>query len=276
VSLLDRAITLLGSPVPLRTQVVRKLLRLLPVGSFSARLDACAFDRPSHAFCLYNAALEAKALGHTAFTAIEFGVAGGNGLMLLCQYRDEIQRELGLTIHLIGFDAGSGLPPSTDPRDLLYTWPPGSFQMDVPKLQARLAGRVQLILGNVAETTRTLTLPADAPLGAVIFDLDYYTSTRDALTIFDQANVLPRVWCYFDDVEGTASNALTDHLGERAAIAEFNSTRNPLDAHLALAYAFKFVPPEPWHPRIFVYHRPSHPDYNRCLATEPHTLALKK
>jgi hypothetical protein len=124
MSLIDRAIVMGSSPIPLRTRLFRKFLTLYPIGSFAARLKAGGFARPAYAFCLYNAALEAKALGHKAFTAIEFGVAGGRGLVILCNYRDEIERETGIKITLIGLDTGSGLPHSTDPRDLLdrSTW----------------------------------------------------------------------------------------------------------------------------------------------------------
>jgi hypothetical protein len=274
MSLLDRSITLAGSPIPFRTRILRKLLRRFPVGSFAARLRAGGFERPALAFCLYNAALEAKALGHTAFTALEFGVAGGSGLLILCKYRDQIEAELNIKIHLIGLDAGSGLPQSTDPRDLLYCWPAGSFEMDIPRLEARLAGRAQVVIGNVSTTARQLVIPADAPLGAISFDLDYYTSTRDAFAIFEQQHILPRVWIYFDDVAGVEDHAYSDSIGVRAAIREFNAARPSTDSHLSQAYAFKYHAPEQWHQQIYIYHRLSHPDYNRCLSDHKHTLTL--
>jgi hypothetical protein len=274
MSFIERSIILAGSPVPFRTRLVRMFLRRFPMGPFSARLKAGAFERPALAFCLYNAARQAKALGHTAITAIEFGVAGGSGLLILCKYRDQIEADLGIRIHLIGLDAGSGLPASTDPRDLLYCWPTGSFEMDVPKLKARIAGRAEIVIGNVSDTAHQLQIPADAPLGAISFDLDYYTSTRDAFSIFNQQNVLPRVWCYFDDVAGTEDHGYSDSIGVRAAIKDFNSARPSTDSHLSQAYAFKYSAPEQWHQQIYIYHRPIHPDYNRCLSAEKHVLEL--
>jgi hypothetical protein len=92
MSFFDRAISIAGSPLPIRTRVIRKLLTRYPIGSFKARLRAGGFERTSYAYCLYHAAEEAKALGHKAFTAIELGVAGGTGLLLLCKYRDEVER----------------------------------------------------------------------------------------------------------------------------------------------------------------------------------------
>jgi hypothetical protein len=49
--------------------------------------------------------------------------------------------------------------------------------MDRAALEKRLAGRAELILGDVSETIPLWQAPADAPLGAVMFDLDLYTSS---------------------------------------------------------------------------------------------------
>lgn len=274
MGLVDRLIEIGGSPIPIRTRLVRKLLTKYKFGTFSTRLKAGALKRPWYGQCLYNAAREARALGHTAFTAIEFGVAGGMGLLILCDYRDEIERETGIKIHLLGLDSGSGLPPTTDPRDLHYCWPTGSFEMDIPKLKSRLNGRAELVLGDVSHTTRTLQISPDAPIAALLFDLDYYTSTRDAFAIFEQPNILPRVWCYFDDVNGNQDHCYSDSIGVRAAIKEFNNAKSPLESHLSQAYAFKYSPPERWHEHIYVYHRMNHPDYNHCLFKEKHVLEV--
>ena len=201
-------------------------------------------------------------------------MAGGNGLLLLCKYRDQIEAELAIKIHLLGLDAGSGLPLTSDPRNLLYCWPPGSFEMDVAKLRARLAGRAEVIIGDVSTTARQLLLPADAPLGAILFDLDYYTSTRDAFAIFEQRHILPRIWCFFDDVSGTPDHGYSDAIGVRAAIREFNAAHDPLDSHLSQAYAFKYSSPEQWHQHIYIYHRLSHPEYSRCLSDHKHELSI--
>jgi hypothetical protein len=272
--LTDRLVAIAADPIPIRIRIVRKLLARYRIGSFEARLRVGGFDRPHYAWCLYHAAVQGKALGLKAITAIELGVAGGNGLVTLCDYRDEIERVTDMKIHLVGLDAGSGLPASSDPRDLLYCWPAGSFEMDIPKLQARLEGRARVVLGDVSVTARELPIPADAPLGAILFDLDFYTSTRDAFALFDRPNVLPRVWCYFDDVCGDAANAYTDFIGVRAAIRDFNANRNPLESHLSRAYSFLFHGVEVWHEQMYLYHRMSHADYNRCLSDHKHTLSL--
>jgi hypothetical protein len=146
--------------------------------------------------------------------------------------------------------------------------------MDLPKLKSRLAGRAEVVLGDVSETTRQLSIPPDAPIGAILFDLDYYSSTRDAFAIFEQESMLPRVWCFFDDVSGTVDHGYSDSIGVRAAIKEFNSKQPPLESHLSQAYIFKYDIPEQWHQHIYMYHRMIHPDYSRCLSDHKHLLEL--
>ena len=270
MDIFDRLITRIAKPVPLRTQVIRKVLRHWPLGSYPARLDAGAVLRPHYGFCMYYAAQEAKALGFKAMTAIELGVAGGNGILCMCQHREEIRRTLGIEIHLQGFDSGAGLPTTDDPRDVRYYWPPGSFEMDREALEKRLAGRAEIIFGDVADTVSVWRGRPDAPLGAILFDLDLYTSTTAALGLLTKQNLLPRVWCYFDDIIGYPENAFADGTGEREAIRQFNLApeRKLLQDHLSPARVFKARVPEAWHPQIYLYHRLSHPDYNTCLVGE--------
>ncbi len=277
MSLTDRIIDAATRPVPLRTLLFRKLLTRWPIGSYRGRLHAGAVDRPYYGWCLYHAAVEARALGHKAVTVVELGVAGGNGLVCLIKHKEEIQRELGIQIAVAGFDAGSGLPASDDPRDLLYCWPTGSFEMDRAALERRIAGRAELIIGDVRATLGAWNPQPNAPLGAILFDLDLYSSTMGALTLLERTNVLPRIWCYFDDIHGYAEDATTNRIGEREAIREFNAApeRIMLNDHLSPAYTFKGSVPEAWHQHIYLYHRVTHPDYNRCLSeTEKHQLPL--
>jgi hypothetical protein len=270
---MDRLIELAADPT-LRTRIVRKFLTRFPLGSFETRLGVGAFERPSYAWCLYYAALEAKALGLAAITAIELGVAGGNGLLCLCRCRDEVERATNIRIYVQGLDAGTGLPETSDSRDILYCWPAGSFEMDYKKLKRQLGDRAQIVLGDVRQTTRDLHIPAEAPLGAIMFDLDLFTSTRDAFALFEHRHLLPRVWCYFDDISGYPDNAYSDYTGVRAAIAEFNAGRSEKESHLSPAYVFRGNFPQDWHHRIYLYHRMNHPDYNRCLSGHKHTLDL--
>lgn len=277
LSRIDQYLYQLSRPVPIRTLALRKLLRTCPIGSYETRLRAGGVHRPNYGWCLYYAARQAKALGYSVITAVELGVAGGNGLVCLCRHREEIRKALGIEVVLVGFDAGSGMPATSDIRDVLYFWPPGLFAMDQGALEARIAGRAQLVIGNVANTVKQWTPSPDAPIGAIMFDLDYYTSTMDAFALFAKESVLPRVWCYFDDVCAGADAALTDRIGEAEAISQFNRMpeRRMLDDHIAPARVFKGMEPEAWHQQIYIYHRLRHPQYNTCVHTRSESEHLR-
>ena len=275
--LTDRFVDIATRPVPYRTLALRRLLTRWPIGSYWTRLRAGAVSRPAYGWCMYHAAEEAKKLGYKAMTVAEMGVAGGDGLVALCQHRKEIQKVFGIEIVVVGFDTGTGLPSTGDSRDLLYCWPAGSFEMDRDALEKRVAGQAQLVLGDVSTTTSQWTPDPAAPLGAIMFDLDYYTSTMSAFGLLTKHQVLPRIWCYFDDILGYPDNAYTDNIGVREAIREFNLNpeRKAFNDHLSPAYTFRGMEPEGWHGLIYLYHRLSHPEYNTCLSTGgKHQLSL--
>ena len=69
---------------------------------------------------MYNAAILAKQLGYSKISAIEFGVAGGKGLIIIEKHAQEIFDEIGIEFEIYGFDLEKGMPPSDDYRDLLY------------------------------------------------------------------------------------------------------------------------------------------------------------
>jgi hypothetical protein len=276
MKLADRFVDLGTRAIPLRTLIMRRLLQRFPIGSWERRLRSGAVRRPHYAWCLHYAAVQARGLSYRAFTVIELGVAGGNGLLCLCDHAAQIRKELGVEIRIVGFDSGGGLPTTSDVRDLHYLWPAGSFEMDRAALEKRLAGRAQLILGNVSETVPRWQPSTEAPLGCVMFDLDLYTSTRDALPLLTKANVLPRIWCYFDDISGYPEMALTDFIGEGAAVREFNNhpDRAILRDNVSPARVFADRVPEMWHRKMYIYHRLSHPQYDVCLSQERHQLQL--
>ena len=139
--------------------------------------------------------------------------------------------------------------------------------MDRSALEARIAGRASLVIGDIANTATSWIPNADAPLGAILFDLDLYTSTMAAFALLVKENVLPRIWCYFDDICGGPENAFSDGIGEREAIRQFNlmPERKLRHDRLSPAYVFKGMVPESWHQQIYLYHRLSHPQYNQCM-----------
>lgn len=177
---------------------------------------------PQYLYGLFCAARTARASGTGQFTAIEFGVAGGNGLVAMEQHAMIVERQYGMSIRVVGFDTAAGLPPRTDAHDCPFAFQGGEFRMDEAKLRGRLH-RAELRLGDVAETVRRFAAEDFPAVGFVANDLDLYTSTRDSFAVFDLEadRLLPRVTMYFDDLFGypyTTAN------GEWAAIDEFNST----------------------------------------------------
>ncbi len=98
--------------------------------------------RPNYLNGLVLAADQARQQGLREFAAIEFGVAGGNGLLTLQQEALAVEQEFGVSIKVIGFDNGpAGLPAfNGDYRDHPDSWQPGDYPMDEAKLRARTIG----------------------------------------------------------------------------------------------------------------------------------------
>src|SRR4051812_44594705 len=156
-----------------------------PDAPFERRLTWDAHPYPQYAYGLTHAARQAQRLGLPAIAAVEFGVAGGKGLVQLEKHARDVTALTGVEVAVFGMDSGGGLPPATSSRDLPYLWRAGQFTMDHDALRARLQG-AKLLLGDVADTVAELIeAVAQTPVGFVSFDLDYYTSTVDALKLFD-------------------------------------------------------------------------------------------
>src|SRR5689334_6603103 len=85
--------------------VVRKTRRLYPYsGEFLS--DFNVIERPHYAYCMLGAARLAARLGIDQVSAIEFGVAGGNGLKFMCDFAKEVRRATGVAVDCFGFDTG--------------------------------------------------------------------------------------------------------------------------------------------------------------------------
>jgi hypothetical protein len=177
--------------------------------------------RPHFVWGLLHAANLAKSLSIDRISAIEFGVAGGNGLLSLEETAGAVGKMIDIEIDVYGFDTGMGLPKPNDYRDLPNLYRESAFKMDEKKLRGRLK-KAQLLLGPVESTVGPFAATVPAPVGFVSFDLDYYTSTMHAFKLFDASasRLLPRVHCYFDDILGFTFSEFT---GERLAITEFNA-----------------------------------------------------
>ena len=184
------------------------------------------FPYPVYAACMWDAALVADKAGYDAFSVIEFGVAGGNGLVACEYHADAIRRKLGLEVQVYGFDTGHGLPKPSGVKDLHYIWPEGSFRMDVEALKARLRKAI-LVLGDIRETlVDFVKVYNPAPVGAMLIDVDFYSSTVPILDFLEQDHMffLPIISMYFDDIGFGKS----EFQGEALAIREFNSRNGQL------------------------------------------------
>ncbi len=204
----------------------------------------------------------AKAIGYPRVSVIEFGVAGGAGLLALERIAEQAEKIVGIGIDVYGFDTGMGLPKPKDYRDLPYMWEEGSFAIDVDKLRTRLQ-RARLMLGLVEETVPAFVRSSFAPVAFVSIDLDLYTGTKHALGLLEAVPdaLLPRIPCYFDDIMGWG---YSDYTGERLAIHEFNSEHSM--RKIAPHYGLKFFVPRQnvnsiWVECMYFAHIFDHPLY---------------
>jgi hypothetical protein len=218
--------------------------------------------RPHFAWGMLFAAHMAKTLKIGRISALEFGVAGGNGLLSMEATAASIGERLGIKIDVFGFDTGQGLPKPQDYRDLPNIFREGTLTMDQERLRRRLK-TAQLILGPVEDTIDGFVDSRPAPIGFVSFDLDYYSSTLEAFKLFDAADpvLLPRVHCYFDDIMGFTYSEFT---GERLAITEFNE-RHEMRKISPIFGLCHFLPPphdrDVWPQQMYLAHFFDHPLY---------------
>jgi hypothetical protein len=240
--------------------------RLVPVPfQFKTGLTS----RPQYAYCLWHSAQLAKSLGLKKISAIEFGVAGGNGLVAIEGHAAQITRSLGVEFEIYGFDTGAGLPPPEDYRDLPYHWQEGFFKMEPDRLRARLE-QAEVIFGNVKETVvNFLRERSPAPIGCIFHDLDFYSSTRDSFEVFngESSSYLPRIFNYFDDIVGSEVELYNEFTGERLAIAEFNQAHPYKKFSKAQHFVRSWVP-QTWHHQIYILHDFKHPQYNQFVSEE--------
>lgn len=125
------------------------------VWMFGSYRDRIAFDlvvRPQHAFGILRAADEAKRLGLSTVTLVEFGVASGAGLMNMAYIAERVTLETGVAFKLFGFDTGAGMPAPVDYRDHPEYYQAGDFQMDERELRAVLPASATLVLGDLRDT----------------------------------------------------------------------------------------------------------------------------
>jgi hypothetical protein len=160
-----------------------------------------------------------------------------------------------INIDIYGFDTGTGLPPPKDYRDLPNIYSEGRFSMDVERLKLRLK-KAKLFLGLIENTIDEFVQSSPAPIAFMAIDLDYYSSAVHALKclLSEEKNLLPRIYCYFDDILG---RSCCEYNGERLAIAEFNESNKM--RKIASIYGLNYFLPHPfcnesWVEKFFIAH----------------------
>jgi hypothetical protein len=234
--------------------------RLIPL-PFRFLVDIGCLERPGHAYCMWNAAKLARELGYAEISVAEFGVAGGVTLILLEGYAKRIEKSLGVRVKVYGFDGGSGLPQLEGVKDLPYWFRPAQYVMDEKLLRERLDS-AELVIGNVRDTVLDFFTKADRPpIGAMFIDLDFFSSSRDALRILEASyeNFLPRLFLYLDDIIGGPTQMYGVFNGELAANEWFNSTHDRIKIHLNqnLLPDSRFR----WRYQVYYAHLFDHPRY---------------
>lgn len=226
--------------------------------------DFQAIERPHYAYCMLRATELARRLGIDRISAIEFGVAGGNGLAFMTDFAQAVRRTTGVEIECYGFDTGEGMPEPEGVKDLPYWFQAKQYPMDEAKLRER-APAATLVLGDVRQTLEQF-IPRykPAPIGVVFNDTDYWSSTAASLPLFNAAaefpeHFLPRIFNYFDDIIGTEIEMYGPFNGQLAAIEEFNAVNADIKIHLNQNLLPKVH--IGWRHKIYYCHLFSHPRY---------------
>jgi len=208
------------------TEPLHLNLMSLPIAIMGGLRAKIAFDlivRQHNAYSILACADLARSMGIREITLLEFGVASGAGLMNMCRIADAVTKLTGVRFDIYGFDTGVGMPPPKSYKDHPDLYQQGDFPMDFARLRNTLPANCKLILGELSETVGPFvaSMRRESPIGFCVIDVDYYSSTCDALAVFEGAAecYLPRVLLYLDDVQEQSHNSWC---GERRAISEFN------------------------------------------------------
>jgi hypothetical protein len=245
-------------------------------GSYRSKIAHDLVVRPNNAYAIMHCAEYARAVGIKTVSLLEFGVAAGAGLLNMAKIAANVSRETGVNFKLYGFDTGQGMPPPNDYRDHPDLYREADFPMEVEKLRGVLPSNVQLLIGNVSETVAGFlaTLSNDEPIGYVVFDLDYYSSTVDALRVLKDADpkkYLPVTCAHMDDIHHERHNSWC---GELLAIDEFNREQplRKIEHHAFLAQSRLFRRAS-WIPQMFYLHVLDHPGRRKPYFSQTRVLA---
>jgi hypothetical protein len=209
-------------------------LFVLLFGSYRAKIAWDLVIRQQYAYGILRAADLAREQGREAVTVVEVGVASGAGVMNMAMIAEKVSELTGVTITVHGFDTGAGMPAPVDYRDHPDLYAEGDFPMDFDSLRANLPPRVTLHIGPLESTVPAFLESVDAsgPVGFVAFDVDYYSSTTQALKLLagPAELYLPITMTYLDDIALDPHNRAA---GVFLAVDEFNrsSEKRQLEHH---------------------------------------------
>jgi hypothetical protein len=182
--------------------------------------------RPHYALGLLLAAKQAFDLGYKKIKVFELGCHNLEGLIDLENYATDIKKFLKIDFEIFGFDLKEGLPKYTPNNfDRLSRWSPGDYSLDIKK-NLKYLKFSKILYGDVKKTipmfiNRYKKTFLTSPISFVIYDLDYYTSTKNGLNLLklQSKNYIPKTYVYFGDYLMSSFDE-----GERKAVLEFNKT----------------------------------------------------
>src|SRR5687767_6416052 len=99
----------LHEPVPFRFLLLSWIDSRFNVLPYLKKITYGTIEKPAYGYSLYQAAQLARKLGLSKISAIEFGVAGGNGLVALERHAEQVERHTGVNVAVYGFDTGAGM-----------------------------------------------------------------------------------------------------------------------------------------------------------------------
>jgi hypothetical protein len=240
------------------------------VGSYRAKIAFDVVRRRHYAYCTLRAADLAKERGLDAVTIVEFGVAGGDGLLNLCNIGNQVSVLTGVRIEVVGFDSGCGMPAPRDYRDHPDLYQVGDFPMNVENLKHKLPAHGRLILGDLHATVPDFMkeLSPRAPLGFAAVDVDYYSSAIEAMALFlddEPRKYLPTTLLYLDDIIDISNSRFT---GELLAVENFNASHpmRKIDQHRFLRSERIFKNAR-WIDQIYTLHILDHPLMHQVAPT---------
>jgi len=230
--------------------------------------DFGVIERPHYAWCMLRSVELAQKLGYNAISGIEFGVAGGNGLLFMRSFADAIEEASGIKIECYGFDTGKGMPEPHDWRDVPYWFQARQYAMNQELLKSRL-GKAKLIIGDIKDTVGSFISDFNpAPIGFVFNDTDYHSSTLASLQLYRYSlshpqNFAPRIFQYYDDVIGSQWEMYGEQNGQLAAINDFNRDQNDVIIHRNQNLINDLH--RSWRHQIFYCHLLKHPEYSTYI-----------